>query len=886
MNPERPEQVAEIFHLALELASEQRASFLEVTCGEDLELRSEVESLLHAHQGAANFIEDSASDVAASLLKNQPLHPRQVGQYKIEKLLGAGGMGEVYLATDRLGRRVALKLLPSHLHKDPQHVARFLREAQTLLALNHPNIVTVYDIGEADGSYYIASELIEGENLREAFGSTDLDVHGVFEITIQVATGLAAAHEKGIVHRDIKPENVMVRHDGYVKVLDFGVAKLLENFAQPLNMEGPGRPKFNTSEGLVIGTATYMSPEQVRGIKVDERTDVWSCGVMLYEMLTRKSPFAAISLADIVVAVLDHEPSPLENYLQDVPSELQRIVSKALMKNREDRYQTIKDMLLDLKAFKQEMEFTAKLKRSASTGQSQTPTESGAVRTQREAVNTAGLLSKIKQRKLAVAILASALVLLIVGVGYWFSRTDGTTTSIESIAVMPFENVTHEQNSEYLSDGVTESLINSLSQLPHIKVIARNSVFTYKNQTVDLQQIARQLSVQAVLTGRVLMQGDTLDVHVALTDARNNTQIWGAHYTRRAADIFAVQDEIARQVTDALRVRLTGAQQEQVTKRYTDNAEAYRLYLQGRYYFNEASEGNLAKAVSYFDRAISLDPRFALAYAARANALFSMGDFSLPMKEAVARAREDATTALRIDSQMSEARLVLANIKFQYDWDFAGSDEDFKQVIALDPNYAEAHHEYMYYFAMTGNPSRALTEIDLAQQLDPVNPIIVVDTALPYYLSRQYEESSEQFRKGMEMFPSFYLPHMGLGLSLIAKGDVAAGIQELETGKSLEANPIVIGNLAVAYTRAGRQDEARKLLNDLKDESKTRYVAAYYIAIIYAGLGEKDQAFAWFEKAYQDRSWWLVWLKVDPLVDSLRSDERFNALIHRIGFPQ
>jgi TolB-like protein/Flp pilus assembly protein TadD len=459
-------------------------------------------------------------------------------------------------------------------------------------------------------------------------------------------------------------------------------------------------------------------------------------------------------------------------------------------------------------------------------------------------------------------------------------------TAIDSIAVLPFENVTHDQKLEYLSDGVTESLINSLSQLPHIKVIARSSVFSYKNQTPNLLEVAQRLGVQAVLTGRVLMQGDTLDVRAELTDVQNNTQLWGDHYTRKAADIFTVQDEIARQVTDTLRLRLTGGQQEQVTKHYTENAEAYRLYLQGRYYLNQPSEENNKRANSLFDQAIALDPRYALAYEARAESFFAMGDLSLPMSEAKVKVKQDIATALGIDDKLLEARMTLANAKFQFDWDFRGAEEDFKQVIALNPNYAEAHHSYAWLLAVTGKTMDGAKEMTLAQQLDPVNPSIAVDMNLPYYLSRQFDASIAQSRKVVEMYPKFFLAHMTLGMALFQKGDQSAGIEELENAKALEASPLVFGELGYAYARAGRKDDARKLLAELKTQSKGRYVAPFWIGMIHLGLNEKDEAFTWLEKAYQEREWWLMFIKLDPKLDSLRSDPRFIDLLRRIGFPQ
>jgi serine/threonine protein kinase/tetratricopeptide (TPR) repeat protein len=908
--PQRWQEIDRIFAEALAREPSERESFLDEACAEDEELRNEVESLI-AHDVPASFVEGGAVEEATRLLARgapRVLTGERIGPYLISESIGAGGMGEVYLATDKLGRKVALKVLAARLITDQQHVARFLQEARTVLALNHPNIVTIYDIGETEGAYYIASELIEGETLRHRLETDEFELRAVLEISIQVATALTAAHEKGIVHRDIKPENVMIRSDGYLKVLDFGIAKLTEDFQGPVSTEAPTRQKIETAEGVVIGTASYMSPEQARGLKVDARTDIWSFGAMLYEMLAGKVPFAGGTAAEIVAGILEREPTPLARYVTDPPAELQRIVNKALMKNRDERYQTIKDLLLDLRALKQELEFGSRLARSItpseesgapSASELATPQSFSVASTAADArdfsasthpVSSAEYVVKeIKQHKKGAIALASLVVALLLIVGFsieYFRQPIVAKTSIESIAVLPFENVTHDENTEYLSDGVTESLINSLSQLPNIKVIGRNSVFSYKGQTPKVQEIARQLNVRAVLTGRVLMQGDTIDVRAELTDAQFNTQLWGDHYTRKVADIFAVQDEIARQVTDTLRVRLTGGQQEQVTKRYTENAEAYRLYMQGRYYENQGSEEDNSRAISLFTQAIGLDPHYALAYAARGQTFFDMGDISLSMNAAKQKVEQDIGAALGIDNKLIEARLTRANLEFQYDWDFPRAEDDFKQIISSNPNYAEAHHEYMYLLAMTGRPMEAEAEVKLAQQLDPVNPGIVVDSSLPFFLARQYDQSIAEVRKAVEMFPSFFLPHMALGSALSEKGDTSAGIEELEKAKAMEPSPHVKGSLGYAYAKSGRRDEARKLATELKDESRTRYIPAYYIALIYAGLGERDEAFSWLEKAYQDRSWWLVWIKMDPRMDSLRSDQRFTDLLRRIGFPQ
>jgi serine/threonine protein kinase/Tfp pilus assembly protein PilF len=808
-------------------------------------------------------------------------------------------MGEVYLAQDtKLDRKVALKILRAELASNQDRMRRFTQEAKAASALNHPNIITIHEIDQTDSVQFMATEFVDGETLRARMRPGAMKIGEVFDVAIQTATALSAAHAAGIVHRDIKPENIMIRADGIVKVLDFGLAKLTERPSRDaVDSEAATRAQVNTDPGVVMGTAFYMSPEQARGLQVDARSDIFSLGVVIYEMVAGRLPFEGTHPSEIVAAILsEREPQPLARYSKEAPAEIERIVSKALRKDRDERYQTVKDMLLDLKSLKQGLEFERKLESSAparteaggSSRQVAEPTVSTGRATRTVPVSSAEyIVSGIKQHKGVAATIAGVLLLATLGIAYWlFIHHSSSAATIDSIAVMPFENVTQDKNSEYLTDGVTESLINSLSQLPDVRVIGRNSVFSYKGQKLNLQQVARQLNVQAVLTGRVLMQGDTLDVRVELTNTQTNTQLWGDHYIRKAADIFTVQDEIARQVTDSLRVRLSRPQQEQLTKRYTENAEAYRLYLQGRYYMNGSREQNLNHAISFFDQAIALDPRYALAYAARGECFFDLGDLIFPMSEAKPKAQQDIAVALSIDDKLVEARTILANIEFQYDWNFAKAEADFKHVISLNPNYAEAHHQYgAFYLPLMGKPMEGLAELKLAQQLDPVNPSITVDISLPYYLARQYDQSIAQSRKAIELFPNFFLPHMALGSALFQKGDYSTGIAELEKAKALEPAPLAIGTLGFAYAKSGRTDEARKLLADLKEQSKKRYVAPYWIAMIYVGLDEKDEAFAWLEKAYQERSWFLVWIKMDPHVDSLRSDSRFIDLMRRVGFP-
>jgi len=915
MTPERFEEVDRLYRAAVELDPAQRTQYLAEACAGDEILRAEVAALLSYDLRPGELLDRPALELAAHLLEEErtrSLTGQHVGHCRLLSLLGKGGMGEVWLAEDtQLGRKVAVKLLPPEFTNDVERVQRFVREARAASSLNHPNILTIHEIGTPPrsdgGTHYLVTEYVEGETLRQRMKDADerpMNLTEVLDAATQVADALTVAHGAGIVHRDIKPENIMVRRDGIIKLLDFGLAKLIERDRLTLaDTKDSTRAALKTGSGVVMGTVTYMSPEQARGQVVDARTDIFSLGVVLYEMVARHLPFEGSNSYEVLASILsDSEQQPLARYSRQVPAELERIVKKTLRKDREERYQNVRDMLLDLKSLKQTLVVNAEFERAAPSNeraakqefrvsssvatsvQSNTlPSEIGAVRSS-DVSSAEYLISGLKQHKLGTAAVLSVL-LLAVAIGYWLFQRASKGPTIGSIAVLPFENVTHDQKLEYLSDGVTESLINSLSQLPHIKVIARSSVFSYKNQTPNLQQVAQQLDVQALLTGRVLLQGDTLDFRVELMDAQNNTQLWGAHFTRKGSELFAVQDEIARKVTDSLRLRLTGAQQEQVTKRYTDDAEAYRNYLQGRYYMNDVSEGSLNRAIPFFDQALALDPRYALAYAARGEYFFQMGDLTLPMIEAMAKGRQDVAAALRIDENLVEARTTLAEIELQYDWNFAGAEEDFRRAIELSPNYAEAHHQYGWYLALTGKVREAVAEMKLAQELDPVNPLINIDQCLPYYFGHQADAGIRQARKTLERFPDLFLAHMVLGTSLFNKGEHSAGIEELEKARAIEPGPQLLGMLGYAYAKSGRQDEARKLLVDLNELSKRRYVSPYWIAVIYAGLDAKNEAFTWLDKAYQERSFFLLFIKMDAIWDPLRSDSRFTDLLRRIGFP-
>jgi serine/threonine protein kinase len=907
MNSERLEQIDGIFQSALDLAPERRADFLDSQCGVDSELRVEVESLLSAHERAGEFIEDSASEIAALLEKN-PGRPSRIGQYKIEKLLGRGGMGAVYLAIDRIGRRVALKLLSSRMEKDQQHVARFLQEAQTVVAMNHPNIVTVYDIGETEGIYYIASELIEGENLREHLDKNKLVLNGVLEIVIQVASAIAAAHEKGIIHRDIKPENVMVRRDGYVKVLDFGIAKLTEQFAGPVSTEALTRMKFETAEGLVIGTASHMSPEQARGARVDERTDIWSCGVLLYEMLTGQQPFAGGTPAEIIARILEREPAPLSQYLTDAPPELQDIVSKSLAKDREERYQTIQDMLADLKALKQELEFAAKLKHSArqvvdaqpanesgklSPGDQLLTTSaarkqpSGEERVERPVSSAEYIVSEIKQHKHGFLLASVVLLLAASAISYWLvSSRFSKATQIESIAVLPFINASGSSDVEYLSDGMTESLINSLSQLPRLFVKARSSVFRYKGKEVEPQQVASELSVQAILSGRVVQRGDNLTLYLSLVDGRNGNQIWGDRYDRKITELVALQNEVARDVSRKLRARLSGTDEQRLAKNYTANAEAYQLYLKGRYHVLKLTLSEIQTGISYFQQAIALDPSYALAYVGLADAYRSALVGDMPPTELLPKAKEAAEKAIEIDDTLADAHAELGFIIFWYDWDWTAAENQYKRALELDPNNGDTHLFYAHLLSNIGRHTEALAEVSRAREIDPLN--LRTNTLEGQFLihAGRTDEALGRLQKTFEMSPNYYFAHFFASSAYIEKGMFPQAIAEAQKARELSGptNSHPMGFLGYALAKSGKQAEARALLSELLKSSSERYVSPYNIALIYNGLGQRDETFTWLEQAYKKRDQRMVFLKVEPKWNNLRDDSRFQELMRRVGF--
>jgi serine/threonine protein kinase/TolB-like protein/tetratricopeptide (TPR) repeat protein len=921
MEPRRWQLIDDIFGSALELPHAERGAFLDEACRGDEILRREVESLLE-HDRSGAFIDRPCFEDAARLLAGVPgesFTGTTLGPYKILEELGAGGMGVVYRALDtKLGRTVALKLLPPDYTRDADRLRRFEREAKHASSLNHPNILTIFEIGSEGGTYFIVTELIEGETLRQLLTRGPLPVVEALGVAAQVADALDVAHEALIVHRDIKPENIMIRRrDAYVKVLDFGLAKLMEE--SPAGAAAGGAEaaakQERTEAGVMLGTPSYMSPEQARALAVDARTDIWSLGVTLYEMVAGRRPFGGGTASDVMASILQKDPPPLSHPSGEPPAELGRIVTKALAKDRDERYSTTKEFLADLNRLKRRLDFEAEAERPAApaSGSTVTPargadavshgaTREGGTSTagaQRATSSAEYIVEEIKRHKrgaqVALAGLSAAAAVLVAyfAFGGYFAGGGGaggdragvhSAADIHSIAVLPFANTTGDPNTDYLSDGISESLINSLSQLGGVKVIARSSSFRYKGKDADPREVAKALGVRAILIGRVLRRGEELHISAELVDTRDGTQMWGEQYNRRAEDLLGVQSEIAGMIADKLHLRLTAGEQRRLVKRETVRPQTYELLLKGRFYANSGGTENWKRAVEYFNQAIAVDPTYALAHAELSRTYVNLvGGSSLDPVVGMPRAEAAALRALELDESLPDAHLALANIKMNA-WDWAAAERGYRRAIELSPNYAKAHSAYSSYLSLMGRREQAIAEIKHARELDPLSVIASAYLGFTLLYARQYDEAIEALKETMELDRDFPIAHYVLGQAYVAKGmyaeSVAAYREAARLGENSPSLQIYLGH---AYAKAGERKKAQAILKRL--EGGGEYVSPGELAILYAALGERERAFASLERAYAAHDLQLQYLGTDPAFDNLRSDPRFADLLRRIGLP-
>jgi serine/threonine protein kinase/tetratricopeptide (TPR) repeat protein len=782
------------------------------------------------------------------------------GRYQIIEELGKGGMGKVYKVFDtKIKEKIALKLIKPEIASDKETIDRFSNELRLSRRISHRNVCRMFDLGEAEGGHFITMEFVHGEDLKSMIRmSTGLTVGTVLSVGKQVCDGLAEAHSLGVVHRDLKPQNIMIDKGGNAKIMDFGIARSI-------------REKGITGPSVLIGTPEYMSPEQAEAKEVDYRSDIYSLGIILYEMATGRVPFEGDTALSIAMKHKGEIPKDPKQFNPNIPEDLSGVILKCLEKDKTNRYQTATEVRSELE----------KIERGIPTTEQVRPEKKAF--TSKEITVTFGL-KKILLPALGLAFLIIAAIVI------WqiFPKKEATPAALakKSIAVLPFEDLSQAKNNEYLCDGISATLINSLTNIEGLWVPAQTSAFSFKGKTQDIRDIGQKLGVDNVLEGSVQVAGDNLRVTARISNVQDGHQVWSEIYNRKMADMFAIQDDIAKAIVTALKIKLLGEKGGPLVKNYTENLEAYRLYLQGRNLWNKRGEADLTKSIEYFEKAIEIDPNYAFAYAGLADAYYILGNNAFwPAEKAFAQAKVVALKALEIDDKLAEAHTSLASIMEDYDWDFVGAEKEFKLAIELNPGYATAHHFYAVLLSSLGRYEEAMKEIRIAQNLDPLSPRISANVGLCLYHERRYDQAVEELNKALEVDPSHFATYVFLGWAYEAKGKyeeaVKSFLRYIELiGRSKDRDSYIAG----CYALMGKREEAQKILNNIIEFSKGNYVSSVTIASVFSALGEKEQAFAWLEKAFRERDpWLLMFLKTLHRFDPLRSDPRYSALLRKIG---